>query len=773
MLSTATSTKPASLPKAPTNRSSSPFDMFDDLEGTSNNALHLASKAPSATKIQAAASTAGTDDDILGLLGQPVAVTKAPAQIIAPRPTRQKPADNTPSSASSSRPPSRPTAARTPSPPPHILGQVVSMGFSVQQARLALAATLGSEQPGQWNISGAMEILASDGAAHAARQRTEQDLPRRPFDDEREEDDEAYLRRQRDGRKARQESSNSRASGNRDQDRNGTVSPNQSTLDATANELLQQASVFGSSMLKSANAYWKTSRAQIQKAIDEKKLAIPIVSGPSSGRSSPSSARPRWMSEEVNEDDDSAHYKRSSKKSQAVPAESTDTVFKDFEDDDDNRGGQADIQQAHPSDRPSERSQQKQREIQGIPSLQLDQAAAERARHATSSQNGDMPRSATLLGVPQAEKRVYTSPNRRKVAASAPVSAVPPHSATPLASAKPKVSRPPRPRISATPSQLETSREYRTLGNEHFKLGRYGEAVEAYTKASDALPEGHVAQVAVLNNRANARLKIGEERQASTDATAVLNILCAPTDLAKVTREVWEVILHDFGTATQQDMQNEKFDAHDALGKALARRARGCEGCEKWRLAMLDWQMITELGDPAVVKSAGGMKVVSEGLHRCRKVVEGGNATKPPAANAPKRPPPARPPKAAVSTKPIHSDAVDKLRETNKKAEADEAERLLVKDAVDAKITEWKGGKENNLRALIASLDNVLWDELGWKKVGMHELITDSQLKVRYVRAISKVHPDKVSPSEAWLLDEPRLSIRCARLDPMYQLRDA
>jgi len=48
-------------------------------------------------------------------------------------------------------------------------------------------------------------------------------------------------------------------------------------------------------------------------------------------------------------------------------------------------------------------------------------------------------------------------------------------------------------------------------------------------------------------------------------------------------------------------------------------------------------------------------------------------------------------------------------------------------------------------RALIASLDSVLWEELGWKKVGMHELITDSQLKVRYVRAISKVHPDKVS----------------------------
>ena len=67
-----------------------------------------------------------------------------------------------------------------------------------------------------------------------------------------------------------------------------------------------------------------------------------------------------------------------------------------------------------------------------------------------------------------------------------------------------------------------------------------------------------------------------------------------------------------------------------------------------------------------------------------------------------------------------------------------------MKDSTDAKIASWRGGKETNLRALIASLDTILWPELGWKKVGMHELLSESQLKVRYMRAISKVHPDKV-----------------------------
>ena len=77
-------------------------------------------------------------------------------------------------------------------------------------------------------------------------------------------------------------------------------------------------------------------------------------------------------------------------------------------------------------------------------------------------------------------------------------------------------------------------------------------------------------------------------------------------------------------------------------------------------------------------------------------------------------------------------------------AEAEDQERHALKDAVDARLIAWKGGKEANLRALIASLDAVLWPELGWQKVGMHELVTPAQVKVRYTKAIAKLHPDKV-----------------------------
>lgn len=70
--------------------------------------------------------------------------------------------------------------------------------------------------------------------------------------------------------------------------------------------------------------------------------------------------------------------------------------------------------------------------------------------------------------------------------------------------------------------------------------------------------------------------------------------------------------------------------------------------------------------------------------------------------------------------------------------------KAKLKDSVDARLTAWKAKKETNVRALVASLETVLWPELGWQKVGLHELVTPNQVKVRYMKAIAKLHPDKV-----------------------------
>ena len=93
----------------------------------------------------------------------------------------------------------------------------------------------------------------------------------------------------------------------------------------------------------------------------------------------------------------------------------------------------------------------------------------------------------------------------------------------------------------------------------------------------------------------------------------------------------------------------------------------------------------------------------------------------------------------------INNPAVVRLRDQARQQELEDAERFRLKDHVDQKIMQWKGGKETNLRALISSLDVVLWDGIGWKTIGLHELVTSSQVKIRYIKAIAKVHPDKVN----------------------------
>lgn len=86
-----------------------------------------------------------------------------------------------------------------------------------------------------------------------------------------------------------------------------------------------------------------------------------------------------------------------------------------------------------------------------------------------------------------------------------------------------------------------------------------------------------------------------------------------------------------------------------------------------------------------------------------------------------------------------------RLREQNAAAAAASDEAFALTDAVDGRLASWKAGKSDNLRALLASLDTVLWPAAGWTKVGMGDLVMPNRVKIVYMKAIAKVHPDKVS----------------------------
>lgn len=60
-------------------------------------------------------------------------------------------------------------------------------------------------------------------------------------------------------------------------------------------------------------------------------------------------------------------------------------------------------------------------------------------------------------------------------------------------------------------------------------------------------------------------------------------------------------------------------------------------------------------------------------------------------------------------------------------------------------ILDWIEGKERNIRALLSTLNTVLWEgETRWKAVGMADLVTPDQVKKYYRKAVLIVHPDKV-----------------------------
>jgi hypothetical protein len=183
--------------------------------------------------------------------------------------------------------------------------------------------------------------------------------------------------------------------------------------------------------------------------------------------------------------------------------------------------------------------------------------------------------------------------------------------------------------------------------------------------------------------------------------------------------------------------------------KAMTRRAEALEQLERWGEAAQAWRDCVEGG-------VGGSLSI-QGRNRCEKAAGRGNRP-----TTPVRRSPAVTAKKAARPSAIHAssaEAVTRLRAANKEAERVDDEKFALADGVDERLTKWRKGKEGNLRALLGSLDGVLWDGAGWKKVGMGELILPNKVKVAYMRGIAKVHPDKVRlPSGRFVF---RLVIPC------------
>ena len=356
------------------------------------------------------------------------------------------------------------------------------------------------------------------------------------------------------------------------------------------------------------------------------------------------------------------------------------------------------------------------------------------------------------------EASTYVSPNRRKKTPQPQPQALPPRQpepdllfdsapakparpppqrqmqpspVQPAQRATPPVQRPsPRPLPSRqipaiSPMAIQTSTRHRLEGTAHFKRGDYAAAHASYSSSLSAVPPSHPLTIILLTNRSLTSLKTGATKQAVDDADAALRVIGPSLGQGEMV-----TVIGDTGTEERRDMK-------DLYGKALSRKAEALEQMERWADASAVWQLCVESGVAGATAAAG--------RQRC----QGALAPKPKPAPRP-APVRAKPkPSALASLGPQKSsEAVQRLRQANSAAAREDDEKFALSEKVDARVAAWRDGKRENIRALLGSLDQVLWEGSGWKKVGLHELLVANKVKIIYMKAIAKTHPDKVSLSK-------------------------
>ncbi|KAL8799262.1 MAG: hypothetical protein Q9182_006029 [Xanthomendoza sp. 2 TL-2023] len=675
------------------------------------------------------------DDDLLGLLGRPVSEFPSREQPMAPAVEKAP----------------RPSVLPT----DQALAELVDMGFAVEKSRQALATTTSGidvQAAVGWLLNEAHQqsqsrSRAGAGGSDRPQARQAQPSPPRQQNTSGEDGQPAWMR----------DSSQSRAH----QERKSSRSPVNGERDPS-----KVAAELGNNLFKTANSIWKTGTKKVIEVVAE-------------FNSDSDSSQPRWMREPTLDQrkpstKSQTHQEKAvnghealtrSQRPRAAPASDvTDEAL------------MLESADARPPPRKATRPKPETDPNASLgkvshrqPSPSSSQTYQQEPSQPTFMQSPGVRGSRDARGrlskqaVEEQTAEAYISPARRKKSAPKPPAPEPdllfgaletpttaafpsrtskasPELPFPRTAKVPLPKRPQAPKRNIPPislSALVSSHTSRQAGTLAFKRGDYAEAATHYSSALAPLPPTHPLSIPLLTNRALSHLKTGDPKNCIADSNTAL-------DLIGPARGVGETV--DLGDEGTKDM----FTYWD---KAMTRQAEALEQLERWGDAGAIWKSCVEAG-------VGGATSIA-GRNRCEKVIKAPSqlpttsnptvARKPP---APKPKPRIKPTSAledlsgtTSSTSIVGADsaeAVARLRAANLEAERLDDERFALSDKVSERVTRWRSGKEGNLRALLASLDSVLWEGSGWTKVGMGELILANKVKVVYMKGIGKVHPDKL-----------------------------
>ncbi|KAI0122926.1 hypothetical protein BJ170DRAFT_704172 [Xylariales sp. AK1849] len=669
-------------------------DFVDDDDPFGLN--EVKTKAP-----QQPALGAAEDDDFLGDLGKPVEEVRRKTQASQPKPEPGKPIEDSDTDSEPEAPP-RPTGD---DPFDKAVAELVDMGFSAEKARRGL-----TESGAGLNVQAAVGWLLDDAHKTTRQKQT----PRDPTADRSRTREEA-------GR-----SRNNASPAWMKEDQADLPPRRDNRSPAATGELSQKAAAVGTSFFKTANSLWKTGQKQVQKAVAD------------FNQEGGEPNQPKWMR---NAQSDRAHPQEKRSNNVTDEAMMLDSGMRPERP---TRNSREPRQPSRPGDTRDHSP--------GLPTRPPAQSSPVPKWQQLSQPPLDPRTRLSKQAVEEQSAQAYVSPARRKKATPQPqppiepevdlfnTTAPPPPRQQPQRSAQPSPShakpfsqpasrtitpRPPPPSRAipaVSPSVIQASTRHRAEGTTHFKRGDFDAAHTSYSNSLNGIPQTHPLCIVLLTNRSLTALKTGSPKQAVDDADAAIKII-GPSrgDGEKVA----------LGDGEHREMK-------DLYGKALSRKAEALEQMEKWADAGNVWQLCVEAG-------VGGSTAIA-GRQRCQKAL----APRPKATPKPAQAVRPRPKPSAVSnlTPQKSSEAVQRLRAANQAAERADDEKFALGEKVDAHISAWRDGKRDNLRALIGSLDQVLWEGSGWKKVGLHELVMANKVKIHYMKAIAKTHPDKL-PQDA------------------------
>lgn len=653
------------------------------------------------TSAPAPIPTTGDDDDFLGDLGKPVEeVRRASPAVpeVAREPVFEPESDD---------------------PWDKAVAELVDMGFSAEQSRRAL-----TESGSGLDIQAAVGWLLNDAHRQAKLKQQSRDTnqnngpsngDRRDMSREggRRDSTPAWMREERrEGSQPRREDNKSPS---------GEV------------DISKAAAAVGSNIFKTANSLWKTSQKKVQRAVAD----FQQESDPN---------QPKWMREAAEREAAERKAAADGRGRRPQAPEVTDEALM-------LEGG---------GRRPPPKAKAPEPRLQPNANSSRDQSPAFPTRPADraspvprwqQSAPADSRSRISKRAIEEQSAQAYVSPARRKKATPQPAQPSQPEpdllwssSSSALSQPKPTPARPvqrpsptlsksstliptrpkapPRNIPSLSPSALQTSTQHRLAGTQHFKRGDYASAHQSYSSSLSALPSSHPITIILLCNRALTGLKTGVPKEAVSDADTALSLI-------GVSRGDGETI--DLGPGEGSGIKEMK----EFYGKALSRKAEALEQMEKWPEAGSVWKLAVEHG-------VGGPTAI-QGRTRCEKAL----APKPAKAAPQAKPKPKPIPKVSALSdlnggNGEDSAAVKRLREANVAAEKADDEKFALSEKVETRIGNWRDGKRDNLRALLGSLDLVMWVGANWKKIGMHELVQNNKVKIQYMKAIGKCHPDKV-----------------------------